>query len=219
LENSFEGGVTQTMEGFLRSELMIRQEVFTPIHHSLLSQESELAEIKKVYSHPQGLAQCRKWLTENLPRAELINMPSTTAASKLVATERGSAAIASALAAEVFGLRILREGILSQSQNTTRFAVLSKDDAAPTGKDRTSLVLTMDKGKPLSEVLEIFRKVRLPVLRIESKPSSQARWSYLYFMDVQGHREERAVERALKAARAKAGVFKILGSYPDEGAR
>lgn len=216
LENSFEGGVTQTMEGLLRSELMIRQEVFTPINHCLLSQETDLSAIRKVYSHPQGLAQCRKWLIENIPRAERIDMASTTAAAKFVATERGSAAIASALAAEVFGLKILREGILSQSRNTTRFAVLAKNDAAPSGHDQTSLVLTIRKGGELSEILAILKRGGSRVHRIESKPSSQERWKYLYFVDVQGHRSDKKLERALKAAKGKSDLFKVLGSYPSQ---
>lgn len=215
VENSTEGSVTMTLDELLESKLKIRQEVELDVTQCLVGRHTDLSRIERVYSHPQALAQCRAWLSDNLPRAQLVMFPSTTAAAREAATDDAAAAISSKLAAELYGLEVVREGIQDRSQNTTRFIVLADSDAPPTGQDKTSIVFSAaDERGALKRVLEIFDEEGINLSRIESRPRGDKPWQYVFFTNLEGHRTEERVARALERLTDACEMVKVLGSYP-----
>ncbi|HUP57387.1 MAG TPA: prephenate dehydratase, partial [Bdellovibrionota bacterium] len=215
VENSAEGGVVQTADCLLKTELKIRSELILKIDHYLVGKTRELGSVKRVYSHPAAIAQCRAWLAQNLPGVETIASTSTSAAARSTLTDPQSAAIASRLAAEVMGLEVLRERIQDQSDNATRFVTLAETDGPVTGRDRTSLVVSLkDSRASLLKLLGQFDDAGIEVTRVESRPSSQRSWRYFYFIDFLGHRDERRVARVLSKASRLCESIKVLGSYP-----
>lgn len=215
IENSTEGGVTFTLDSLLDSSLMIRNELVLDVSQCLIGRHAELARIQRVYSHPQGLAQCRHWLAKNLPTAQLVVSNSTSAAAREAAADDASAAVASRLAAEIHGLTVIREGIQDRPRNATRFIVLAEHDAPPTGRDKTSLVFsTPDERGALKRTLEIFEDERINLTRIESRPGAGALWEYVFFTDLEGHRTDPPLARALERLEGQCRMVKVLGSYP-----
>jgi chorismate mutase / prephenate dehydratase len=215
IENSTEGGVTHTLDSFLETDVMIRGEVVLEVSQCLMGRRDDLSKIERVYSHPQALAQCREWLAKHLPRAELVQSLSTSSAAREAAADEGGAAIASRLAAELNGLVVIREGIQDRKENATRFVVLAKQDAPPTGDDRTSILFsTRDQRGALRRVLEIFDEERINLSRIESRPRRGERWQYVFFTDLEGHRLDPHVTRALARLQTKCDMVRVLGSYP-----
>ena len=215
IENSTEGNVPSTLDSFLETEVKIRSEVVLDVSHSLVGRHDDLGRIERVYSHPQAIAQCREWLFKHLPRAQLVVSLSTSSAAREAATDDAAAAIASRLAAELAGLTVLREGIQDRKENATRFVVLSKSDAPPTGHDRTSLLFsTRDVRGALRRVLEIFDEEGINLSRIESRPRRGERWQYAFFADLEGHRLDANVTRALARLETKCDIVRVLGSYP-----
>ncbi len=196
---------------------MIRQELILDISHCLLSTATALPAIERVYSHPQALAQCRAWLARNVPNAQLVQSTSTAAAAREALVDEGGAAVGSRLASELYGLPILREKVHDQSDNATRFVVLSKSDAPPTGDDKTTLAFALhgdnDKGA-LRRVLSLLENAGVTLSRIESRPSRQAAWHYAFLVDVDGHRTDAPLARALDEMQSACAMTKILGSYP-----
>lgn len=218
IENSTEGGVTNTHDSFLETSVQIRAEVLLNVSQCLAGRQDEIGRIERVYSHPQGLAQCREWLGKHLPRAQLIQSLSTSSAAREVAADDAAAAICSRLAAELTGLRVIRENIQDHQGNATRFVVLAKQDAPPTGNDRTSLAFsTRHERGALRRVLEIFDEEKINLSRIESRPRPRQRWQYVFFTDLEGHRLDANVTRALTRLEAKCDMVKVLGSYPRAG--
>jgi chorismate mutase/prephenate dehydratase len=214
-ENSTEGGVTFTLDSFLETDVMIRRQVVLDVSQCLVGRHDDLGRIERVYSHPQAIAQCREWLFKHLPRAQLVVSLSTSSAAREAASDDGAAAIASRLAAELAGLTILREGIQDRKENATRFVVLSKTDAPPTGSDRTSLLFsTRDERGALRRALEIFDAEGINLSRIESRPRPGERWQYVFFTDLEGHRLDANVTRALARLETKCDMVRVLGSYP-----
>jgi chorismate mutase/prephenate dehydratase len=214
IENSTEGGVTSTLDALLESPVHVRGELVLDITQCLASKERSLSDIERVYSHPQGLAQCRRWLAVNLPRAELVPYASTSAAAQKAATEPRSAAIGSALAAELYGLTVLAHAHDSRD-NATRFVILALEDAAPTGRDKTSLVFsTLHERGALRRALEVFDDENINLTRIESRPARNRRWEYVFFTDLEGHREDEPVRRALARLERLCSEVRVLGSYP-----
>ena len=217
VENSTEGVVTHTLDRFMQSPLHICGEVELRIHHHLLAAE-ELTrdQIRRVYSHQQSLAQCREWLDANLPQAERIAVSSNAAAAKRVQEEQGtSAAIASQAAAERYGLQTVSANIEDMPDNTTRFLVIGPRSSAPSGRDKTSLLLsTGNKPGALFRLLEPFARADVSLTRIESRPSHCVNWEYVFFIDVEGHEQDSRVRKAIEALRKEAELVKILGSYP-----
>ena len=214
VENSTEGVVNHTLDLLLESPVKVCAEINLPIHHSLLSR-SELSGIRKIYSHPQSLAQCRLWLTEHLPMAERIESSSNTRAAELAAQEPGAAAICSDLAATVYGLNIIEEKIEDNPKNTTRFFVIGNQDNNPSGKDKTSLCFAVqDRVGALYECLLPFRDSGLTLTMIESRPSKKINWEYVFYVDLLGHISDPVVETALEQLRKHTSFLKILGSYP-----
>ncbi|HVU02692.1 MAG TPA: prephenate dehydratase [Polyangiaceae bacterium] len=215
IENSTEGGVTHTHDCFLESRVMIRAEIVLDVSQCLIGRNEDLGRIERVYSHPQAIAQCREWLAKHLPRAQIVVSLSTASAARDAAGDPASAAIASQLAAELNGLTVIREGIQDRNENATRFVVLGKTDAPPTGKDRTSIVFsTRDEQGALRRVLEIFDAEKINLSRIESRPRRGERWQYVFFTDLEGHRLDPSITRALARLETKCDMVRVLGSYP-----
>jgi chorismate mutase/prephenate dehydratase len=220
IENSTEGGVTFTLDSLLETDgAVIRSEVVLDVAQCLVARHEELARVERVYSHPQALAQCRAWLAKNLPHAQLVVSPSTTTAAREAAADDAAAAVASRLAAELYGLRVMREAIQDRAENATRFIVLATSDAPPTGADKTSLVFsTPHERGALRRVLELFDEEGLNLSRIESRPSRNKLWEYVFFTDVEGHRADPNLARALVRLKNQCRMVKILGSYPRASA-
>jgi chorismate mutase/prephenate dehydratase len=215
IENSTEGAVTFTLDSLLDSSLMIRSEIVLDISQCLVGRHAELGRIQRVYSHPQALAQCRGWLAQNLPHAQLVVAPSTSAAAREVAADDGAAAVSSRLAAELSGLLVIREGIQDRAQNATRFVVIATEDAPPTGRDKTSLVFsTRHERGALKHVLEIFEQQGVNLTRIESRPARDKLWEYVFFTDLEGHRSDPAIARAIERLGETQAMVRLLGSYP-----
>jgi chorismate mutase/prephenate dehydratase len=185
------------------------------IHHQLLGRTAELAEIRVVYSHPQPFAQCSGWLRRHLPAVRLESVSSTARAAQLAAEDDHGAAIANELAAEIYGLSLLRSNIEDARVNQTRFFILSHQAANPTGDDRTSLVFAVkNESGALVRALSALSKAGINMTKIESRPSLQGTWEYHFFVDCEGHREEPHVARALEEVAGQCHLFRILGSYP-----
>ena len=217
IENSTEGTVNHTLDRFLTSPLKICGEVELRIRQHLMGSMGSLARIARVCSHPQSLAQCREWLDEHLPGIEQVPVSSNAEGARRARDEDGSAAIAGDTAAEVYGLKILAMQIEDRADNTTRFLVLGRKLFSPSGEDRTTLLVSVghtDAPGALYRLLEPLAKHRVSLTRIESRPSRRRKWDYVFFMDLEGHAEDRHVAKALAALKLRASLFRILGSYP-----
>ena len=215
VENSTEGVVTHTLDMFIDSDLKIVTQIVLPIQQCLLSR-ARRQDIKKFYVHPQSLAQCRLWLTRNFPAAEIIETSSNARSAELAAGEKNSAAIAGTLAAEKYSLPVLDQGIQDQSGNATRFVVIGRKTTPATGRDRTSLMFSVvDKVGALHAALAPFRRARLNMTKIESRPSKRKAWEYFFFVDIDGHQQDRKVARAIDQLSEHCNFVKVLGSYPN----
>ena len=215
VENSSEGVVNHTLDMFMRSGLRICGEVNLRVHHNLLSHAASLVAVKRVYAHSQALAQCREWLDANLSHAERVPASNNAEGARLAAGESESAAIAGSNAAQIYGLPALAQNIEDNPANTTRFLVIGKRDVASSGNDKTSLlVATRNKPGALYQLLEPLAKNQVSMTRIESRPSRQGMWEYVFFLDIEGHAQDAKVAPVLQQLEAEASLFKILGSYP-----
>jgi len=215
IENSIEGAVNYTFDMFVNSDLRICSEIYFEISHNLLGRVRDMKRIKKVYSHPQVFAQCRKWIEKNIPRAELIEVSSTSKAAERSAGEKNSACIASLMAAGNYGLRALARCIEDTAHNVTRFLVIGRDSAKPTGNDKTSIMFSIkDKVGALHDMLIPFKKNRINLTKIESRPSRLKAWEYYFFMDLEGHSSSKKVKKALRELAKDCAYLKVLGSYP-----
>lgn len=215
VENSTEGVVNHTLDCFLTSPLKIAGEVTVRIHHCLMGNQAELSALRCIYSHQQSLAQCRKWLDANLPGVERIAVSSNAEAARLCAQQSGSAAIASREAAEIYGLSLLSENIEDQPDNTTRFLVIGPEDVAQSGDDKTSLLVSASNMPgALYSLLKPFADDNISLSRIESRPSRREVWEYVFFIDVDGHRNDPVLITVLQRLQQEASLFKLLGSYP-----
>lgn len=215
VENSTEGVITHTLDMFLHSPLKICGEVSLRIHHMLMTRQGGADGIQRVYSHQQSLAQCRKWLDVNLPAAQRIGVASNAEAARRAAGEAGSAAVAGEVAAETYGLELLARNIEDEPENTTRFLIVGKREVPPTGRDKTSLLLsTSNRPGSLYRLLEHFAHNDISMTRIESRPSRRENWDYVFFVDIEGHVDDVNVAAAIGEVRNSASMLKILGSYP-----
>lgn len=214
IENSTEGVVSHTLDKFVESELKICGEIIISVDHQLLSRESEIQAIKKIYSHPHALAQCRKWLATNLPNVELHHAESTSSGAKRVVSEPGTGAIASGFAADYYSLNILAQNIQDQVNNFTRFLVLGDTQPKPTGDDKTSIAfVTRDKPGILYQLLRPLAEAKINLTKIESRPLKVKPWEYMFFIDLDAHITDKAVQRIFKKLEKKCVRFKVLGSY------
>jgi chorismate mutase/prephenate dehydratase len=214
VENSTEGVISHTLDLFQQSSLSICGEVELRIHHHLAVQHSDV-KITRVLAHQQALAQCRGWLEANLPDAAHVAVGSNAEAARLVSTDNTAAAIASDTAAELYGLVITAENIEDQPDNTTRFLVIGSQTVPSCSNDKTSLLVSVNnRPGALYEMLQPIAEHKISMTRIESRPSRQAMWEYVFYIDVDGHRDDAAVAAALAALEEKAFSVKVLGSYP-----
>ena len=215
VENSTEGSVSNTLDLLVTSPLKICGEVELRIRQHLLGRMAELDRIRRVYSHQQSLAQCRAWLEQRLGGVELVAVSSNAEGARRARDEEGAAAIAGEAAAEVYGLSILMANIEDRPDNTTRFLVIGRDILSRSGRDKTSLLLSSrHQAGALQELLYPLAKHRVSMTRIESRPSRQGKWDYVFFVDVEGHAEDPNVAAALKDLEVSAARFRVLGSYP-----
>lgn len=215
VENSTEGVVTHTLDSFLNSPVLICGEVELRIHHDLMSRRDSLSEIDEVFSHQQSLAQCREWLDRRLPGVKRTSVSSNAEAARLVGLEPGSGAIAGEVAAELYDLKILAKNIEDEPNNTTRFLVIGQQPVASTGHDKTSLLVsTKNKPGALYQILEPFARHGISMTKVESRPSRRGMWDYVFFVDIEGHRDDANVEAVLNTLEQRVGMIKVLGSYP-----
>ena len=215
VENSTEGIVTHTLDMFVDSDLKIVAQIVLPVQHCLLSNYRR-AQIKKLYAHPQSLGQCRGWVQANLPRAEIIETSSNARSAEFAAKEKESAAIAGVLASEKYGVPVLEFDIQDNAANATRFLVLGRQCSPPTSNDRTSVMFSIvDRVGALYRALAPFRRYRINMTKIESRPSKRKAWEYFFFVDCDGHMNDSKVAKAIVQLGEQCSYVKVLGSYPN----
>ncbi len=215
VENSGQGTIQSTLDMFLTSKLKICGEVELRVHQFLLSRSGRIEDIERVYSHPQSLAQCKAWLRQNLPHAELTPLASNAEAARRARNADDAAAIAGESAGHIYGLKAVAGPIEDRPDNTTRFLVLGREIFPPCGNDRTSLLVHVDdQPGALFNLLSPFAANGVSMNRIESRPSHQGRWQYAFFIDVSGHVQDSGVADAITALGAHATQVRVLGSYP-----
>lgn len=216
IENSTEGMVNYTLDMFIDSDLKIAAEIMLEISHNLLSKTGKMSDIKKIYSYPQATAQCRDWLEQNLPGISVIEETSTAAAARHASKDSSSAAIASELAATLYNLKFVKKGIEDFKDNYTRFLVIAKDFPPITGKDKTSIMFSIkDKPGALYSILQPFAKHGINLTKIESRPSKRKAWEYIFFVDTEGHIDDKNVKKAIDEVKKECLYLKVLGSYPS----
>ncbi|WP_257310811.1 prephenate dehydratase [Geothrix fuzhouensis] len=216
VENATEGAVDTTLDAFLDSPLQICAEILLPVDQALLLRPGlDLGGVRRVYSHPQALGQCRRWLEAHLPGADRIEAPSTSEAARLTREDAEGAAVASELAADLFGLQVAETKIQDLAANATRFLVLGPKSAEPTGRDRTTLLaMAQDGPGALLRLLEPLARRGLNLSRIQSRPTRRKVWEYAFFLDVEGHAADAPMAEALVELEAACASLKVLGSYP-----
>ncbi len=215
VENSTEGVISHTLDRFLTSPLKICGEVEIRVHQNLMGHATSLSEITEVFSHQQSLAQCRQWLDKYMPHARFTAVNSNAEAARLASANKQAAAIAGIVAAEVYNLTIIEKNIEDETNNTTRFIIIGQQSPAPTGNDKSSLVVsTGNQPGALHKILEPFAKFGIGMVHIESRPSRQGLWDYVFFIDIDGHSEDEFIAQALDIVKDNVKMFKLLGSYP-----
>lgn len=215
VENSTEGVVTHTLDMFVDSDLKIVAQIVLPVRHCLISRFKK-TQVKRLYSHPQSLGQCRLWVQANLPKAEIIETSSNARSAEFAASEKDSGAIAGVLAAEKYAVPVIEYDIQDNVANATRFLVLGRQCGPPTGNDRTSLMFSiMDRVGALYSALAPFRRYRINMTKIESRPSKRKAWEYFFFVDCHGHASDPKLAKALKMLGEHCSYLKVLGSFPN----
>jgi chorismate mutase / prephenate dehydratase len=218
VENSTEGTVNNTLDRFLATSLHICGEVELRVQHNLMARDRDMKHVQRVCAHPQALGQCRGWLDENLPGVDRVPVSSNAEGARRARDEKGSAAIAGAVAAEIYSLEILAQGIEDQADNTTRFLVLGRKTLKPSGADKTTILVSASETSgsgALFRLLEPLAKNEVSMTRIESRPSRRKKWDYVFFIDLIGHAEDEHVAKALAQLKQRASLFRVLGSYPQ----
>jgi chorismate mutase/prephenate dehydratase len=214
IENTAGGGVIETLDALIDTNVKVCAEVQMAIHHSLLA-NCALADVKKIYSKPEVFAQCRNWLSATFKDAQTISVASTAKAAQMATGEPNAAAIGSLVAAELYGLRIVCENVEDITNNITRFLVISREDAKPTGEDKTAILFsTAHKAGALADVLDVFKRHGINLTNIESRPSKKRQWEYYFFVDFMGHRTDENVQKGLEEARKHCVQLSVLGSFP-----
>lgn len=215
IENSTEGVVSYTLDMFIDSDLKIAAEIMIEISHNLLSRTGKMEDIKKIYSHPQATAQCRGWIESNLRGIPILEAASTARAAELAAQDPSAGAIASELAAMLYGLQITQRRIEDITNNYTRFLVIAKRHPSKTGKDKTSIMFSIkDRVGALYSMLEPFARNEINLTKIESRPSRRKAWEYIFFVDLEGHIDDEKIKITLEEVKKECLSFKVLGSYP-----
>ena len=215
VENSTEGVISHTLDNFLNSSLRICGEVELRVHHHLMVAEDAEGDIKRVYSHQQTLGQCRRWLNGHYPMVPRLTSSSNAEAARRLLEEKDAAAIAGEIAADIYGLKILARQIEDESDNTTRFIVVGREDIGPSGNDKTSIIVsTHNRPGALYRLLEPFHRHGISLTSIETRPSRTGMWSYVFFIDFEGHADDPVIQKALDEVDKDVLEVKLLGSYP-----
>ena len=215
VENSTEGAVNRTLDLLLNSPLKLLGERSLGIQHCIMTQSGTLDGITRVMAHPQALAQCQGWLTQHYPHLARDAASSNAEAARIAAQDPAVAAIAGAVAAEAWGLKIVVSGIQDDPQNRTRFLAVGTQDSLPSGQDKTSLILAVpNRAGAVYEMLAPIAENGVSMARLESRPARTGQWEYYFYVDLMGHRSEPAVQATLAALKQRAAFFKVLGSYP-----
>jgi len=214
VENSMGGGVIETLDALIDSDVKVCAEVLMAIHHNLLG-NCFLEEVEKIYSKPEVFAQCRNWLSATFKDAQTVPVASTAKAAQIAAEEPKAAAIGSKIAAELYGLQVICENIEDIANNVTRFLIISREDSRPTGEDKTAILFsTAHKTGALVDVLDVFKRYSINMTNIESRPSRKREREYYFFVDCLGHRTEKNVREGLEESRKHCLQLSILGSFP-----
>ena len=214
IENTAGGGVIETLDALVDTDVKVCSEVLMTIRHCLLANCS-LEQVEKIYSKPEVFAQCRNWLSSTFEDTKTVAVASTAKAAQMAAEESDAAAIGSAIAAELYGLKVICENIEDVANNITRFLVISREDAKPTGEDKTAILFsTAHKAGALADVLEVFKRCEINLTNIESRPSKKRQWEYYFFVDFIGHHTDEAVQKAMDETRKHCLQLSILGSFP-----
>lgn len=215
VENSTEGVISHTLDTFLETNLKICGEVELAIHHNLASLSGDFSKITKIYSHQQSIAQCQKWLNKNCHDIPYVPVSSNAEAARLASQDETVAAICGISAVEVFKLSVCEQNIEDMPDNTTRFLVIGHEDVAPSGDDKTSLLLSaQNKPGALQSLLKPLSDKHLSMSKIESRPAPHGLWEYVFFIDIEGHQQDEIVAQALSELKQEASLFRVLGSYP-----
>lgn len=213
-ENSIGGGITDTLDAFQQHEVVVYAEALIEVSHTLLG-NCQPNEIARIYSKPQVFSQCRKWLSAHYPTTELIPTASSAAAVRQAADEPRAAAIGSELAGEIYGVKPLFMSIQDKANNITRFLVIGREQAQPSGDDKTSIMfVTAHKPGALVDVLGVFRDAGINLSHIDKRPSGRMNWEYTFFIDCEGHHTDAKMVSAIEESRAHCVSLKVLGSYP-----
>ncbi|OGA24873.1 MAG: chorismate mutase [Betaproteobacteria bacterium RIFCSPLOWO2_02_FULL_67_26] len=215
VENSTEGAIGRTLDLLLSTPAKVCGEIMLPIRQCLMSRSGRLGDVRQVVSHAQSLAQCQQWLARRLPRAERVTVVSNAEAARLAARDRRTAAIGPRTASALYGLKLIARNIEDEAKNTTRFLVVAEHDAARSGADKTSLIMsTRNVPGAMHELLTPLAVNQVSMTRLESRPSRAGLWEYVFYVDIEGHQQDANVVRALAELKQKASFLKILGSYP-----
>ncbi len=215
IENSTEGVVNYTLDMFVESNLKITSEILQEVGLHLLSQSGVMEDIKCVYSHPQPIGQCRTWIEHHLPHIPIVEVSSTARAAEMCVEDPSAAAIASELATQLYGLKVIKSHIEDYTNNFTRFLVIARNHVPKSGRDKTSIMFSIkDRVGALYNVLKTFSEHGINLTKIESRPSRKKAWDYIFFVDLQGHMEDEKVKAALEKLEPQCLFLKVLGSYP-----
>src|SRR4030043_1361260 len=218
IENSNEGVISYTLDMFMDYDLKVAAEVMLEISHNLMSKSGDKAKVKKIYSHPPATAQCRRWIESNFPDIPILESTSTARAAELSSKDDGAAAIASELAAKGYDLNFIEKNIEDSKHNFTRFLVISNEISPKTGKDKTSIMFSIkDRPGALYDILSPFKKAKINLTKIESRPSRRKAWEYIFFVDMEGHIDDKKLRKAIDNLKDNCLYLKILGSYPYGG--
>lgn len=215
VENSTEGAIGRTLDLLLTTPARVCGEIMLPVQQCLMSKSKTLKGIQKIYSHAQSLGQCQRWLARHLPGVAQVAVVSNAEAAVLAARDSKAAALASKTAADIYKLNLLARNVQDESRNITRFLVLSREDVAPSGHDKTSLILSA-RNVPgaIQDLLTPLAQNGVSMTRLESRPARTGRWEYVFYVDIEGHVQDKRVARALAGIERKASFVKNLGSYP-----
>lgn len=215
IENSTEGAINRTLDLLMQTPLTISSEISIPIQHNLMTLNGKMENIQTICAHSQALAQCQGWLNQHFPNIMRHAVSSNAEAARMASEDSRVAAIAGEMASKQYGLQVVSAHIQDESQNRTRFAVIGRKETEPTGKDQTSLLLSVqNKAGAVYKMLEPLEKYGVSMTRLESRPAKTGNWEYYFFVDIEGHVKEEKIEKALSELKDRVVYFKVLGSYP-----
>jgi chorismate mutase/prephenate dehydratase len=215
VENSTEGVVNYTLDMFIDSDLQVSAEIMLEVSQHLMNRSGKVEDITKIYTHPQVPGQCREWLDKNVAGVPVLNAPSTARAAEMAADDPSVGAIASEMAAVLYGLQIVARNIQDNPNNFTRFLVISRQSPHRTGNDKTSIMFSIkDRVGALLSMLQPFASRNINLTRLDARPSGRRVWDYVFFLDMAGHIEDKKVAEAIEELRKDSLFLKVLGSYP-----